>query len=491
MGADNPVGQPRTALTFAALTVWLLGLALLRPLSIDESQYVAGSLFAAQGLLPYRDFAFLQTPLQTFAFAPLSLLFAGHLLLAMRVTNALLGSATIMLVYSTARRAGARTGPALAAAAMLAGCESFIWCTGVARNDVLPAVLMTIGLWVLARRGKGLSGVAAGVAFGLAASAKISYAVPAATVFLAGIWTRDAAERRHFLAFGAGVAAGLLPTAVLAALAPHAFLTEAIVFPAKGPTQYYTEIGKAWRLGPNRFFRLLTAAAVGPALIASLEVGRRAWAEPRAWLGDPLRRAMLAAAIGGLVSAGLNKPFHIFYLLPALPPLFVVAALLFDEGKARPGWLKAVWALSIAAILIPVGAWSVRAWNNGITPALDAERRSRALAAALRQQHVQGPIATLAGQYVPDAGGELDERFAAGPFLYRTSGFISAEQAREWRIVTRDRPGTLAQQPPDAIVTGVYPDVQPAQELELANQARALGYRPVADTGGFVIWKRP
>ena len=39
---------------------------------------------------------------------------------------------------------------------------------------------------------------------------------------------------------------------------------------------------------------------------------------------------------------------------------------------------------------------------------------------------------------------------------------MSAEQALEWRIVTRDQARSLADQPPAAIVTGAYPDAQPA-----------------------------
>src|SRR4051812_38727916 len=163
----------RTGLVFAALMLWLVALAFVRRLSIDESQYVAATALTAQGLLPYRDFAYLQTPLQPFVFAPLQWLFAGHLLLAMRMANALLGSVTAALVYGAARRAGAREGAALAAAAMLTACQSFTWSVGVARNDMLPAALMMGGLWTIGGDRKALSLFGGGVAFGLAASAKI------------------------------------------------------------------------------------------------------------------------------------------------------------------------------------------------------------------------------------------------------------------------------------------------------------------------------
>src|SRR6476469_4831954 len=365
----------RGAFAIAGLALWLIGLALVRKLSIDEGQYIDSAVLTSKGLLPYRDYAYLQTPLQPFAFAPLQWLFAGHVLIATRLANALLGGGTILLVFGTARRLGATSGAALAAAAMLAVCEPFTWSVGVARNDMLPAVLMMLGLFGIAKGMTGVRMFGVGVAFGLAAGVKISYAVPAATVFAAAIWTRDTVQRRNAIWFAVGVVAGLIPTLILIMLGPRQFLAEAILFPALGPEQYYSEIGKAWRLGPNRFLRLVIAAAIGPALIASVEV---AWRGRMAcWLADPVRRVMLAAAIGGLLSAALNRPFQIFYLLPALPPLFVLAALLL--GEDRPRWVKGAWALSVAAGIVPVAAWVVNAANAGITPAMDAQRRADVL----------------------------------------------------------------------------------------------------------------
>jgi len=490
MRAEELAVPRRTVLAFAALTLWLVAIAFVRRLSIDESQYVAATALTARGLLPYRDFAYLQTPLQPFVFAPLQWLFAGHLLLAMRLANALLGLVTVVLVYRIARRAGAKEAAALAAAAMLTACQSFTWSVGVARNDMLPAALMIVGLWTIAGDRKALSLFGGGVAFGLAASAKISYAIPAAAVFLGGMWTRDADERRGFVAFGAGVTVGLIPTLIIAALAPHAFVTEAIVFPATAPSQYYVEVGKGWRLGPDRFARLIAVAAVGPALIAAIEMGRVSWIAPSAWFGHPLRRTLFAASLGGLLSAALNKPFQIFYLLPALPPLFVLVALFLSVDRRWIWSRKGVWGLSIAAGLVPALAWFVHAIGAAAIPAVDAQRSAAAIGAALRAAHVDGPVAALASQYVADSGAELDRRFAAGPFLYRTRGFISAEQARQWHIVIRDQPALLAKVPPAAIVTGDYPDAQPAQEAELAQEAVALGYRPAANARGFTIWTR-
>src|SRR3954462_4398754 len=127
MEAETRFVPRRTAFTFAALALWLIAIAFVRRMSIDECQYVAATALTARGLLPYRDFAYLQTPLQPFVFAPLQWLFAGHLLVAIRLANALLGLVTVLLVYRAARRAGAREGAALAAAVMLTACQSFTW----------------------------------------------------------------------------------------------------------------------------------------------------------------------------------------------------------------------------------------------------------------------------------------------------------------------------------------------------------------------------
>ena len=475
---------------FALLTAWLLATAFVRPLSVDESQYVAATSLVAGGSLPYRDFAYLQTPLQPFVFAPLQWLFTGHLYLACRIANAMLASAVVFLVYAAGRRAGASERAAVAASAMLVTCESFIWCAGVARNDMLPAVLMTAGLLVLVRARNGWGMFAGGVALGLAASAKISYAVPGAAILVAELLTRAPDRRWRFLCFGAGLVVGALPALLVAALAPRAAFTEAILYPARAPALYYTEIGKQWRLGAGRFWQLLVAAAVGPALIAGVEVARRLLAQPRRWWDDPARRMLLAAALGGLLSAGMNRPFQIFYLLPALPPLFMLLALILGETIDRPRWLLCLWALFIVIGLSPVLAWFGRAAVQGASPVLEAEQTSRDIGAVLRARHVEGPVAGLVPQYIPDSGFFVDRRFAAGPFLYRTRNFLSPKDAAAWHIVTREPVNAMREPLPMALVTSSNPEDSPDMEAQLEAFAMARAYRAVAPFRGFTVWVR-
>ena len=209
--------------------------------------------------------------------------------------------------------------------------------------------------------------------------------------------------------FACGVAVGLLPILIPRCAGSARFLVRDDRLSGNGAGAILHRNRPGVAAGTVALVQLLEAAAVGPALIAAIEVTRRTL--ERAVMANPVRRAMLAASLGGLVGAGVNKPFQIFYPLPALPPLFVLAALMFSEGEKRPAWLKGAWALFLIIGLVPVATWFIRAANN--VPALDAERRSKALAIAIRDQLVGGPVGTLAGQYVAD----VDPRFAAGPFL--------------------------------------------------------------------------
>ena len=83
----------RSLLAAAAL---LLALSvLIRPINHDESQYVAAIQLMRTGW-PYLDFAYLQPPLQPLLFAPLALVHAGWMLVAVRLVNAFLEWRKIM-----------------------------------------------------------------------------------------------------------------------------------------------------------------------------------------------------------------------------------------------------------------------------------------------------------------------------------------------------------------------------------------------------------
>jgi hypothetical protein len=90
----------------------------------DESQYVAGAALARFGLI-YRDYASLQPPLQSWAYAPLAKLFPGWALLAMRIATALLGGAIAAATWRAQRILGVGPRVACLATLLMASCAAF------------------------------------------------------------------------------------------------------------------------------------------------------------------------------------------------------------------------------------------------------------------------------------------------------------------------------------------------------------------------------
>jgi 4-amino-4-deoxy-L-arabinose transferase-like glycosyltransferase len=471
------------------MLLWLLIIAFVHPVSHDESQYLAATVLVARGLVPYRDFAYLQTPLQPFVFAPFAWLFPDRLFLASRLANVALSAATLGLVYGAVRRAGAGRGPALGASLLLVACHSFIWASGVARNDMLPAALVASALWIEMSANRRGQHALAGVALGLAAAAKISYALPAITVATSFLLNRDRVEQRSGSWLCAGALAGFAPAIVAAFASPDAFLFEVFTYGIEAPLAWYREIGEPWVLGSFRFLQLLGVAAMGPALLAGVALTVRLAKDPDRWLSDRPKRLLLAAAIGGLASAALNRPFNTPYLVPALPPLFILVGLELSTWRP-PRLLRVAGFASIAIGLVwPVSCLG-EALMHGSLQAMDAERRSDELGGALRVEAVSGAIGGLSGQYLIDTGYRLDPRFSAGPFMFRTTGLLTAEQAAKWHIVTRDQYGELASSPPEAIIVGGETNKGVKPDVRLAAIAASLGYVPAAHVRKYTIWIR-
>lgn len=474
-------------LIVAALGVPIL-VAFIRPISHDESQYVTATALTARGLLPYRDYAYLQTPLQPLILAPLAWLFPGKLFLASRLINALLGTATAAFVYAAGRRAGASVAAANTAALLLLSCHVFLWSTGVARNDMLPAALLAIALLLLMDGRGRLRPAMAGLCLGLAVAAKISYALPAAAMLIAILKPADGRSRHAPLLVVAGMAPAALLVASLAAMAPQAFLFEIFTFPARAPTLWNEQLGEQWKLGWLRYAYFLVIAMTGPALCAMVWVAIGAWRRRREPGADGRERLLLAAVAGGVASALLNRPVNIPYLMPALPPLFVLLAVVFTRWKPR-GWELALWVATTIAGGVPASSWLVHAVSAGASVPLTVEAQAATLGAMLRAHGQGGEIASLSGELIADSGNPLDPRFAAGPFLFRTEGMISEDQARDWKIVTRDQSAALRLQPaPGAFVTGIENKPQLDLDAILTKDARQLGFVPVGRVGEMTLW---
>lgn len=410
---------------WAALAVLYVLLALLRPVDHDESQYVAATVLTAHGLLPYRDFAYLQTPLQPFLFAPIAWIAGPWTWPALRIANALLGVAAVGFVHAAMRASGVRAPVALGAAALFATCDILLFGIGTARNDALPVAMLAAAIWGHVRGGRP---ALVGVLLAGAAAAKISYALPAATYGLYAL--TDRAQRPALVALGAAPVLAFVGWTF--ALSPEGFLFGTLHFPALAPAEFYA--ARPWKMSwAAKAVDSVKFLALGAALPALVVVARDAWRRRRLGLLDWL-------IVAGLVAALLPFPTWRQYLLPVLPPLFVRLAIGWPGGR-RVAMLFGVFAcIGILPTIVAIA-------EPGRLSLAQALRDGAAIGRLLDAQRLSGPVATLSPEILPMAGRLPDPRFAAGPFYFRSHALLDPAAERRLHLVSRDRadfaPGTV------------------------------------------------
>jgi len=446
-------------------------LSVLRPVNHDESQYVAAAILA-RNALPWRDFAYFQTPLQPVLFAPFAVSLGTLAWPGLRVLNAVLGAIAVLMVGRAARTAGASPQMAIIAAVLFAGTDILLFSAGTARNDALPAAALAgaIVLIVRAAQGQGAArhALLTGFLLALAAGAKISYAIPAAAYF---VWAL--LDRRHRPAM---IALGALPVIALigwmVAQAPEAARFEMLTFPALAPDQMYRDAGRAFKLSLGfKAIDTLKFLALGTALPAIVAVAAR-WRRDEQGLARLLDMLILA----GLVAALLPEPTWRQYLLPALPPLFVRLALLWEK-KPPVRWERIAFAAFFFAGLAPSVEAVVLTAEHG-APMANAVTDGARLSAAMDQQGVTGMVATLSPQYVAATGRAIDPRFAAGPFYFRSHDLLDPGSERALNLVSAKTLEGAAL--PNAVLVGGDADAEggdAALEAKLADWAapRAVG----------------
>ena len=465
-----------------AIVVVLVFLAMLRPVDHDESQYVAAASLTARGLMPYRDYAYLQTPLQPFLLAPLVRAAGEWAWPALRIANALFAAVAVIAVGGAAQAAGAHRRMALAASALFATTDILLFSAGTARNDALPAALLGVALWIAIRaerRGRGFC-AAAWVGFLLAAATatKLSYALPAGAYWLAALADR----RRRPVA----VMLGALPMVAFLAwtwwLSPAAFAFDVFRFPVEAPAEYYRATDRAWRLSSwAKVIDALKFLALGPALLAVLAIGRERLRRRPDLLAigrERLRRRpdlLAVMVLAGLIAGLLPSPTWRQYWLPLLPPLFVALAVLWTRQPP-----SRAMRIAVAVFLVAGLAPSVAALADG--PGLwRAMAESRALGTALDRAGVAPdvPVATLSPQLLPAAGRKPDPRFATGPFYFRSTGLLDRAQEERLGLISRAR---LPASAPAAVLVGGedrWSAGDPELDLAMQRWAVASGLRRV------------
>jgi 4-amino-4-deoxy-L-arabinose transferase-like glycosyltransferase len=483
-GIDPPSPPPRLlprvierihpGLWFLLACILLAGLAISLPVNHDEGQYVAPVALAAR-YRPFADFIYLQTPLQVYVTAPLGPLMAGWSFLGLRLVNAVMGAATLALVYGVQRRLSAPRERALMASGLLLACYIFQFSTVTARNDALPALLEAGALLAMVSATSGarvpsLLWSVAGLCLGAATSAKISYALPLAG---AGLFLLVGTARRRIpmaalFGYSAAGLVGLLPIALAWAASPEAFVWGVFTYATKAPVFWYREVGQGVRLGlPWRVMDGAFHLMVGPALggLATVAAASLSGLKARAF-ATPQLRLLQVLVLVGLVAAFAPSPMQRQYFMPMLPPLFAVWAVREDlGGELGPRLRKALAALTAVGVLIGVGnaAYVIGSAAVGLAggrppAALQLTAEAHWIGRTLGAAGAIGPIATPSPQVVADSGVPIDPRFASGAFAYRSADMVSDEVQRRLHIVS---PRTLAraldEAPPAAIVTGYEP----------------------------------
>lgn len=448
--------------------VWLTGLAvvfvalaLLHPVDHDESQYVAAAVLTAHGLMPYRDFAYLQTPLQPFVLAPIAAVASTWTWLALRIANAMLGVVAVGFVAGAARRAGATQRMAMAAAGLFASCDILLFSIGTARNDALPAALLACALYVALGKRSRRAALLTGLLLASAAAAKISYALPAAAY---GLWTLIDRERR-----AGWTALGAIPVVAFIAwtyaLSPVGFLFGTLQFPAHGPAEYYAD--RPWKLSWTvKAIDLLKFLALGPALLALAATVR-----------DRTRRSegLLSLMIGaGLLAALLPSPTWRQYLLPMLPPLFIRLAMVWSARSPSRGWRIAT-AVFVVAGLAP--SIAQLAGTDGQLSLAQAMRYSTAIRTAMDRAGVTGPVVTLSPEFLPATGRLPDPAFATGPFYFRSHALLGPAEEAVINVVSAAR--LTHRRPAAFLIGGESPSTggNAALDAQVARWALREGYR--------------
>ncbi len=478
---------------FFLLLVCMLALALVRPYTHDEGQYVAATALALHGL-PYRDFAYLQTPLQPLLFAPLALAFPGWLFLSLRLVNALLICAAAGLIQVALARAEVAKRYAVAMVVLFVACDATMYAAGVARNDALPTALFAAALAMLA--GRPTPAQVAGAAFALASAsaAKISFAIPTAALLLMAIFGPSTVRMRLPLC---PILIGILPMValvlLLAAGAPRAFFFEVISYPVQAPIEWYSAIGRGWKTGWWHNIDFTMALARGPALLALVTIALAIWRLHRMRLRPDGRQLIFGGLLlAGLIAAYLPNPSYPQYLLPLLPPLFVCLGLAFNRWQTSLPRLIPIWACAIAFGLAPSIQAAAFAVRDRSLVVIDIERDAHRIGMELDEASIHGPMAGLSPVFFADSGRPIDRDFAAGPFLFRMGSVTTAAEDLAWHFVTRHRVDRFTSGHPTVVLTGREEKSRRGINLDKALASAALkdGFEPVFKIDRMQIWLR-
>lgn len=503
-------------IVWAVVVVLLVMAALGAPFNHDETQYYAANAVGSRAA-PYREFAYLQTPLGLYVGRWLLALTPGYALLSGRIIQALAGVAIAVIVWKTALRILPRRAEALRSALLMMSCFPFLFCVTVYRNDVLPCLLEVMAMASLLRmidsegRVPRVAIALSGLLIALAGAAKINFLLlgGAPLIWLAmqeGVpWRRKAVDLA-VLATGAGL--GLCVIAYPLLHDPDAFMWQVVTFNGLAPGYWLPLIGEGVRLTiAGRSFDAIVILLEGPMLCALALIALYGRWQPDGEGSAPATSAVQMRAVTRLVTlflvfalgaAIIPIPSWKQYFIVILPPLFlrlgfVMCAL---EGRVRKVVIGALGIFALAGVSIMV-VRLVGTLSHPEKSIVTHWQESRWIGETLRAKGVRGEIATLSPHLTIDSGYTPDLRFTAGPFIFRWADPARIEQIKAVGAVTSlNVDAAFAKRPPAAIVTGYEKGdgKHQASDLDrhLSDYATRQGYQAVASPfGAATLYVRP
>ncbi len=504
----------RVAGMFLALFAALLAVALYSPINHDENQYVAG-VYYGWTLNPYRDFLFLQPPGFPLIMGWLKAVSAGHLLITLRIANAVVGLGILLLAYAGLRQLMVSRGVSIFSCCMILVTQPFLFSAGVVRNDLLAAWFFAAAIFLLVHilsrsRERTLLAAAAGLSLVIAGLVKQSYFVAILPPVIALGWIAFARPQaafgpRSFTAGLLGAAVGLVPLAYYAIMDWPGFYEGVLGYHLHGVRQWYSLMGHGdLTTMTSNLRRTLLWALDGPTFAAMVIVAVgfiRFRRDIR--IGRNIRLVLFAAVAGALVAAILPTPSWPQYLVPVLVPLSLLLGVVLESLRNE----VSVRSRRVAATLLGVGVIAGLVFLTvTLTPVLTAslvptalavDRDASRIAAIVRGQGLTGPVATLSELYVVDSGLPLYREFAPGPTFYRTADRLSDQRLHQLKTVApRTLKGLFERHPPAAIIVG-YERLFMGRKINLERglEAYAVAHRylpyPLPGAKDVVLYVRP
>lgn len=462
------VGSLCLVLALAVLIV----LALASPVNRDEDHYIAPATVDPARVL-YADFSHGQPPLQPYLLRAVTALFPSLDFASLRVVIAILAAVALILVYQVQRRLGVSWRVSLAVTALMGSTYAFQFAGTVVRNDMLSTVLLTGGMLAAIkgvegdepRRHAGMRWCIVGVLFGLAASTKLSFAVPAVAVALF-VLVQTVRQRLPLMALGAlavGGIAGGLPMLYGFLAAPDSFLFNTITYHSDYAAVWHIAQGRGWMFSPMANVAItIGGLAVGPGLFV---IGYLLWQlrhrPPPTRHRSPAALSFLnTLCVAGFVAACLPSPTSFQHVLPMLPPLFVRFGLgvhrRFATGASVSRWFQGALLVGVAiGFLHSIIVAGFDGRRTGPWSALDVAEEARWIAAWAHAEGVTGTVATCQPRVLLGTGLHLDPWFTSGVFIFRVGPDLPPDAVERFRYFTYANFSTVLDRTmPAALITG-------------------------------------